>query len=404
MIEVVAPPAPRLYASPTPVEAPESERPAPMIAGTLLLPQDRIAREPLSCWASRLTADLGRERRAEWPPREQAAVLGGIANNAALIAAHHGYPARARAICEAQVRCHLRRAVDTGDAAISGHALQPWINLGRLDAIAGEWEVALARFASLAGARAGAPIRLGTVQTDGVGWQVIGDTPNQFAEFVERVRIVESLKALLANRRWAEVLAFAEEIPPELGTGTARLVREARIVALVQAGWHVEAEESARDGLRDSAGWEQMVFQLRLAEVIAMAGSIARAAGLLRPVLRAGLGLPAATCGMLQPLYVLTRAAAAAHEVGMYEEAACLARRLLEGARFARDEIFELGCLRLLAAAARANERPGWKEALDRLRSETEYVRERGAVDRPSGPVEGAAARLYASLLERLEC
>lgn len=401
MTDVVALSAPRLHASPTPSGAPE--RPAPAIAGTLLLPQDRIAREPLSCWASRLMAELEQERRAEWLAREHAAVLGGIGNNAALIAAHQGHSDTARAICEAQLGCQLRWAGKTGDAAISGHAMQPWINLGRLDAIAGEWEAALARFAAFAGARAGAPLRLGAVQTDGVAWQVIGDTPAEFAEFTERVRIVESLKALLGNRRWAEVLAFAEEVPPELGVGTARLVREARIVALAQAGRHMEAEASARDGLRDSAGWEQLVFQLRLAEVIAMAGSPARAAGLLGPVLRAGLDLPAATCGRLQPLYVLTRAAVAACEVGMHDEAVRLARRLLEGARSAGDEIFELGCLRLLAAAARADERPGWKEALGRLRSGTEYVRERGAADLPLGPAEGAPARLYATLLERLE-
>jgi hypothetical protein len=401
MIEMVARPALRLHASSTPLGA--SEPIPPTIASTLLLPQDRIAREPLSCWASRLVAELEQERRAEWPPREQAAVLGGIANNAALIAAHQGRFDTARAICEAQVRCQLRRAEDIGDAAISGHALQPWINLGRLDAIAGEWEAALARFASLAGARAGAPLQLGAVQTDGAAWQVIGNTRAEFEEFAERVRIVESLKALLANGRWAKVLAFAEEVPPELGTGTARLVREARIVALAQEGRHVEAEESARDALRNSVGWEQLVFQLRLAEVIAIGGSTAGVAGLLSPVLYAGLGLSAAACGSLQPLYVLTRAAAAAREAGMHDEAARLARRLLEGARSARDEIFELSCLRLLTAAARADERPGWKEALNRLRSETEYVRERGAADRPSDPLVGAPARLYGTLLERLE-
>jgi hypothetical protein len=402
MTDVVAFPAPRLHTSPTPPG--EQERPAPTITGTLLLPQDRIAREPISCWASRLTTELEQERRAEWPPRVQAAVLGGIGNNTALIAAHQGHSDTARALCEAQIRCQLRRAGETGDAAISGHALQPWINLGRLDAIAGEWEAALGRFAALAEARAGAPLRLGAVQTDAAAWQVIGDTPAEFAEFTERVRVVESLKAFLGSRRWAEVLAFAEELPSELGNGTARLVREARIVALAQAGRHVEAEESARDGLRDSAGWEQLVFQLRLAEVIAMAGSLTRAAALLAPVLRAGLDLPAATCGRLQPLYVLTRAAAAAHEVGMHDEAARLARRLLEGARSARDEIFELGCLRLLATAARADERPGWKKALDRLRFATEYMRERGGADRSLDPAEGAPARLYATLLERLEC
>jgi hypothetical protein len=326
--------------------------------------------------------------------------ISGVANNVALIAAHQGAFEVARKLCSSHVRWQVRLSRRSGDLSLGGHALQPWINLGRLEALTGSWQAALARFAQLRGCRPGSPIKLDRARVPGEGWQVLGDTIQDALRFVERAYVVESLKALLLNRRYADVLVFNEALTPDDHPGRSRLVIEATIVAAVGQGDFDRARKTAAAALGQTAAWERLTFQLRLAETLACTGAADRAGDLLHPIVRAAMNLSPATWCELQPLYVLARVAAVAREIGLEREAAAMAQRALDGARTARDEVFQLNALRILAAVTTGDEHCAWKDSLDRLERVTEYQRERrNDAKTPPGP---ALTGLYARLDEVL--
>jgi hypothetical protein len=374
----------------------------PAVSRTLLLPQDRIAREALSPWAVRLTRELREARRGLRLRRHWAVAVSGTTNNAALIAAHRGDTRTAWELCEAHLRWQSRFGRRSGDPATTGHALQPWINLGRLEALDGRGEAAVQRFAVLQGCAAGAALDLGRGRVAPAGWRVIADTSEEFGRYVERVRVVESLKALLLAHADAALLRFAATLGGGLPAALSRLVEEAVVVAAAGAGEHDRAARIAADAARASTGWTRMVFQLRLGETFAAADDTPRAAAVLAPVLSAGLRLSPATLGELQALYVLTRAAAAGLEAGLALEAAGLARALLDGARAVRDQGFELAALRVLGRAAPPATRPRWLAELAALAEATEYARERAAAAaRPSPEIETLYQELAATLDHR---
>jgi len=373
-----------LLTAPAPAAAPAAPR--PVVGRTLLLPQDRIAREALAAAAARLNARLRDARRGLRRRRDLALAVSGAANNAALVAAHRGDRQTAWEMCQAHLRWQSRFGRRSRDPAITGHALQPWINLGRLEAIAGRGERALERFARLRGWTAGTAMELGTGRVAPDGWRVIGETAGEFGRFVERVYVVESLKALLLTRCDAALPAFAGGLGDGLPPALARLVDEAVIVAAAGAGDVERARETALRCTRASSGWTRMVFQLRLGETLAVLGDTAGAHAALGPVLQAGVRLHAGLLRDLQTLYVLTRAAAAGDEAGLHDAAAALARATLAGARDAGDQCFELASLRVLTHAAPPEDRPRWRAGLAALEAATEYARERRGPAAPPSP------------------
>lgn len=389
-----------LLTAPAPAAASAAPAPArPAVGRTLLLPQDRIPREPLTDAAVRLSTRLREALRSVRVRRALAMEISGTANNAALVAASRGDLVVAWEMCEAHVRWQSRFGRRSRDRAITGHALQPWINLGRLEAIAGRRDDALQRFAQLRGWAAGTPLELGRGRVARSGWRVIGETPDEFARFVERVYVVETLKALLLTRGDARLLEFAAGLGSGLPPALARLVDEAVIVASAAVGELECAREMATERTRGATGWTRMVFQLRLGETLAVQGSGDAAAAVLGPVLDAGMRLAPATMRDLQTLYVLTRAAAAGLEAGLCTQAAALARATLEGARAAGDHCFELASLRVLAHAAPPATRPRWADELARLEATTEYARERRG---PAAPPSPEILALYQQLADTL--
>jgi hypothetical protein len=371
---------------------------AATISTASLLPQERIARAPLAAWAEKLTTQLSESLATTRRPRRLAGDVAWISNNAALVAAHQGADDVAWALCEGQIRWQYRLAKRSRDGSIKAHGVQPYINLGRLEALAGHWQEALSRLERLNGYRATGRLDLGAVRIRGREWEATGFGQAEFERFLKTVYVVDSLKALLASRQFDRILSFSARLGPDFSPGLVRFADEASVVAACRLGEFHRAKAIAAGVLRDARGWHRAVFKLRLAETLACAGDGEGAARVLAPLAGVVGKLSSTTKSELQTLYVLSRIATSCLEVGLAEEGLALARDVLDGSRAAGDEAFEIESLRILCTTDSHPELDHWRDDLSRLQQSTCYHRYRvggrGATTHP------ALDRLYDRLLE----
>ncbi|HEU0299792.1 MAG TPA: hypothetical protein VFR37_10065, partial [Longimicrobium sp.] len=346
------------------------------IVAALLLPQDRIPREPLSAWAGRLRQNVERFRRSARTPVQLSREGSAAGNNAALIAALRGDAEGAWAACERQMWWQARLSRRARVPAIAARCVQPWVNLARLEALAGDWQGAVTRLERLRPLGKSGAIALQPLRRDGTGCsQITGSGDDDFPAVLDNMYVIDTLRALLQNRRWDEVLHFADAVRRRFRPGLGLWAMEAQVVAACRAGDHDRARAVACEALErpDVTAWRRVVFRMRLAEVEACAGDAAGAAAALAPLARGVRRLSAEARAQLQPLYVLARLAGACLECGMAEDAAAIAGGVYEGARAAGDQVFQVEALRVLVRAAPDAGRAGWAETLAALQGETEY-------------------------------
>lgn len=371
---------------------------APTISTAIFGTQDRIPRHPLPRWAAELRARLRRSLREDRTAAELSETVGGLGNNAALIAAQRGDGAAAWRLCERQMWWQHRLSRRARDGAVAFRCVQPWVNLARIEAMTGRCDQALERLRPLGVRRPGAGLALSPARGDGLGCQPIPHTDAESEMLLENIYVLDTLKALLQNRRWEEAAAFAGRLEAD---GRGRLAlwgQEAAVVAACRLEDFDRAEAIARAALRrdDVARWDRAAFVLRLAEVLACAGDVDGARAALARLAAAAAGLSEAGRGQLEAVYLLARVAAACAEVGMDGAAVEVARVVHQGATAADDETMRIEALRILAQRAPAAERVVWEEALDALENSTGYRRYR----RPDAPpADGAVFEaLYAEL------
>jgi len=349
---------------------------AATIAGAILIPQDRIARQPLTPLAAELTHRLQGIRRTVRGTHELSAQISRIGNVAGLIAASRGEMAVAWRLTERHLWWHGRQARRSGDATVTAHALQPWVNLGRLESLAGRCDEALSRLQGLSSFPISDRLELGCVRLSGPAWKALVPSRERFLEFLESIFVSDSLKAMLLNRRFDLVQPFAGRLP---GEGELHWIGEEACVA------------------REARGWYRAVFRLRAAEAYTCAGEGTCAAGILTQM--AGVVQQMSGKRKADPklLPVTARLATACQEAGLAEFACLLARDVLNAARAARDEPIQIEMLRVLATTAPAAERQSWAQAAWTLAGDTEYARYRRG---GAPPASAVVAELYRCLDE----
>jgi hypothetical protein len=320
--------------------------------------------------------------------------LGFVGNNAGLIAAHRGELPTAWRITERQVWWQGRLSRRSGDVGVAAHAVQPWVNLGRLEALSGRCDQALARFAVLSTYNVADRLEIGCMQVGASGWMAVSRSRQKFLDFLDAVYVIDSLKAMLLNRRYDLVRPFAERVGTESGLRWS--CEEACVVAETRTGDFAGAVARAEEAARQASGWRRAVLRLRLGEAHACAGELdlahtvlSKLAGIVRQVSSEVKAKPE-----LMP--ITARLAGACHEVGLADDACAVARDVLQGARTANDEMIQIEMLKLLADASPEDESQAWREATDAAVEATDYARfRRGAPPRPD-PV-------FDELYERLE-
>lgn len=360
----------------------------PLLSTALLVPLDRVPRRPVDAWTRDLHARLLRTSSGERRLLHYAETLAGIGNNSSLIAAFQGERSTARLLCERQMAWQHRMGRRARVPEVERHAVQPWINLGRLDALDGDWEGGLARFARLVARGGDARLCLGLMQISRQG-----EAAPDFETLLYYVYVVDSLKALLLNRQWAEVLDFARRCERRDETAAAAL-DEAQVVAWCALGEPKRAAGMASRALAFQRAWGKVLFRLRGAEAAACAGQVDAAGAELE-----SLAVPLQRLGPSAMAYpdtmpLVLRVAQACAATGRAAPAVALARRVAEGAEAADDETIRIEALRVVAGGAgRADAIP-----LDQLERDTGYTRYRRGEGGPPIPHPEARA-LYHALL-----
>jgi hypothetical protein len=356
------------------------------VAISLLVPQDRVARASIPAWVRRLRATLSEARRGERRVLAFAETVGRLANNAALIAAFQGASYTAEALCRSQIRWQRRTSRRSRDPRVAPLEFQPWVNLGRLQALSGDWKGAIERFSCLSDDRRDR-------------WYCHGDncepvpscagaSARGYRIFLRNVFVVDSLKALLMNARYEDALEFAQR---ERGDDrNAAALCEAQVVAYCRMSRPDVGARIAREARRGFRGWERAVFSLRLIESLAGEGCEAEAIGELARVVKIFSGLNLTSRTRVENLSILHRAAQLCIELGVPADAARLAAATLEGALVANDEVLVIESLRVLCSSGST---PDAKVALElnRLEATTGYARYRRGGQSPFGDEDSEA-------------
>jgi hypothetical protein len=362
--------------------------PAPTIAGQPLLPQARIPRLPLDRWAAQLADALQGARAELRQPRALAAAVAQVANNAALVAVYRGEAEAARRLCEGQMRWQARMSRRARDPRISAFVVQPWINLGRLEAMAGDWASAVSRFA-----------RLNERAVDGrlcLGPERVAPLDGETERVAGVCYVGDTLGAYLQAGRHDDALAFAARVRAAAVPALALRAAEGEVVAACRAGDGERAQRVAGEGGRACGGWKRLVFHLRAAEALACDGRMDEAAERLAALAETAGRVSEDSRRPLHCLHILLRLAGACREAGLDAHAAALARDTLAGARAADDEAMRIESLRILAAASAPPERAARRRELAALEAATEYRRYRRAAPAESPVFTGLAGALDA--------
>lgn len=243
--------------------------------GDLLVPYDRPVRRNLRAWADELAAELG----ARPPPHEGASLL----NNAALVFAHLGRRELARSVSTG----HLRwvAALASHEPATLGLALQPWVNLGRLDALDGRHAEARAHFTLFESVRAEEPVEIGPCRVEGRDWRGIARDDADLTRVLSNVYVIDSLKAWFAETDYSSALDFVARARLRATPTPSVTFHEAEVVCHLGLGDPMRALEVA-------SSWEHVepymaaVDGLHLVPALVAVGDRAGAADCARQLMR----------------------------------------------------------------------------------------------------------------------
>jgi hypothetical protein len=371
--------------------------PVPIVTKTLLYPIFRIARLPLSTWARELQDGLTRCLRET---RTSGRFHWGVAetgNQTALLVTYRGDTDRARLLCERQMVWAQRAGRRARDPGLSWHMVNPWSNLGRLDALAGDWRRALDRFAALRRYSPGLPLCLGSCVLRVPGGRTFQRTEDDFSSLLHLTTVLDICKTLLWSRQFDELDELATELRSQRQPKFECIVDEARMVAgALRREFDVALAIVDSALQRGHSDWTRVVFQLRRAELIACCGGLARASAELHALARKLLSLSLASHSSPPVLQILVRVATFASELGDEQLAERMASAAHLAAQTCRDQTFEIESLRTLIAVSPIGRREQHRADLAQLEQSTEYVRYRRS-DRPlerSAIVDGLANAL----------
>jgi tetratricopeptide (TPR) repeat protein len=243
----------------------------------ILTPQDRPVRLRLEEWATARLGDLAhlKENAAYHEPE----ICGSIVdcyNEAALIEVYYGRQAHATNLCHAAMKWVADVVKDSGNAACYRFAIQPYVNLGRLDRIAKRWQESLDKFKVADEVSRGNPVAFGPIVIDPLSLEQMASTfPD--VTVLESIYILDTLKTLLKAEWYGMVLDYFpnwESIPNLVHRD---FICEAFLVALAGLEEYDRALELSGQCLHNSQGRNRLVFLYRRAEILAAAGQLEQA-------------------------------------------------------------------------------------------------------------------------------
>jgi hypothetical protein len=329
------------------------------------MPRDRPVRIPLPEWIADVERALDDAARADEEPEAVSECF----RQAALIERHFGRLRVADALCVGHLRWLGEESARRGDPGLLGLALDPWIELARLDRLSGKEESSIRKLARLPAAKRSAAIAIGAVEIRADQWPAIQAARPGLLPSLDTTWIVETLKTMLAAKSFQRALDFAAREPRDASQDAAAFLAEAKIVALC----HLGRREAAWDEAARRAGDVDLAFrplyELRTAQALACFGGQPAALDLVRHLAEVARNMRIAERPNLNKLRFADQLVGLAWSLGARDVAVDLSEVGLAGATHLRDEPLRAAFLRRLAEV---DGRFG--QALDELLARTWYA------------------------------
>ncbi|MEV4740155.1 hypothetical protein [Streptomyces sp. NPDC049555] len=231
------------------------------IPGEFLRHHDRLLRPELEAWAEDLCRELEELKPASASTPGRLDAVSACMNKASFVIAATGDMAQAMRLCEFQLAWVAHRARDCSDAGILGHAVQPWINIGRLHALCGDIDRALAHFRLAECLSRRRTAVLGPCRIAAESWPAVTGAGPDLPGVLWNVYALESIKAYLTPPRCAELPAVISSLRRAVPERWHGFITEGEILGLLQQGKARQA--LARAGRADpSSAYDESAFRL----------------------------------------------------------------------------------------------------------------------------------------------
>lgn len=312
----------------------------------ILTPQDRPVRLPLDEWAHSRLGELERLKGSMFYDKPE--VCGAIVdcfNEAALIEVYYGRLDYAKYLCNAAMKWVNDLAQSTGSAWCYRFAVQPYVNLGRLDRIARRWEQSLEKIKVAGEVADGHPVGFGPIILDRTSLRQMAE---HFPDptVLRNIFILDTLKTLLKAGWYSQVRNYFSNWEAVFNLEQKYFVCEASLVALGQLQDYGQALELCAAYLRNSQGGNRLVFLYRRAEILVAAGRVDEAMRILGNLVIAFEAYPGGLT--LNQLIVLAALCRLLVRLG-FDEIEALLRSGAAAALRLREVVLERDFLQMLA-------------------------------------------------------
>jgi hypothetical protein len=340
-----------------------------IVSRAFYTPQVRVVRRPLLAWSTTLEEQLKGEFDHDGVSCRGSSVAFCF-NQAALVELFRGRMDDAAELCKAQLQWQLSPTRLAEHALPHFSALQPFINLIRLDARRGDAELALGKFHTLEKIRVGIDSE-GQFRVPELLTELIRKERTA-ARLAETAFVIDSLKLLLQHEPPIEVLKFCEQHEAGRLAALSPIFAEARIIALCCLGQYNTAREYLHAEIdRDCA--LAYVFILRLIEM----ALVERDLRILQDLVEMAIELSRSSIVNTpdpNALAWLCRLATLLALTGRELDAFAMALSGLEMAKVIDDEPFQIEFLSFLSrSASSCDARSQFAELLRRKLAHTEY-------------------------------
>ena len=338
----------------------------------LLTSRGSVPHRNLALWS----AEIARRLASMQPGDPSPAAVGrlvSITNEAALVEAHRGNYESAAEICDEQLAL-LRGHPDADRFAIARHAVNPWLNLGRLASLSGRTADACERFAVFRDSTKRAHLAGVTLHLTELNLRLRAE--KGYSDFCAHVYVGNSLRALLRNGAWDALTGFVSSCSA-LVQPLRPIVDEARVLAAVHQGRFADALEIAESYRDAESGHARSAFRIRevecrraLRERVPSASWLEIEAGFEQTMPPQHRSTPA--------LALWLRYAEIALKHGECGAAKRVATRCLSAAESLGDELYTHAALRVLSTCSTEPEANSYKEKSAMLAATSEYASIRG--------------------------
>jgi hypothetical protein len=358
---------------------------------TLLWPYERPARSALAPWAAALATRLA----TRGSPPETAKWL----NQAALVFSHLGASGVARWVCHEQIDLFGRSALS--DRGLLVLALQPSINLGRLDVLAGRRADGREQFRLAEHLRAREAVNLaGRLRVQPGDWEFMIAFDPTIEATLTTVYVIDSVQSWLSESGHREILALTDRVGAWHGPVPWTAIYEARVACLAELG-DLDRAIAEAGQVQNADANLVLAFQLHLSHGLWTAGLRRDAEEL---VSRVGARLVHTDWGRHGtaelPRYfpLIETAVRLARNQQLESLAARLACTLLEVATQAGDEVMTLKALRILCCLQTGPTSSRWESRAAALELASDYRLVRHGTGGPARPVSAENMRQYRGL------